>query len=93
MIPLASLLIGAVVGLIAASMFTVILKRNAEQKSSEVQRGLRALITTVLGGGLADYVVFDLVLKSGSITYYMVGFAVVFLVLGGWSYVEWRRIS
>lgn len=88
----ASILTGAVVGLICTTVFAVTLRRIEEKNPSEAIKALGWLISIVLGGGLADYIVFDFVIKSGgAIAYYMMGLAVVFLSLGLLVFFDWRR--
>ncbi len=94
MIYTASALTGAVIGFISVAIFAVILRKVAEKRPSEAIRALKALVSIVLGGGLADYVVFDWILSSGgALSYYLVGFAFVYLILGGWVFLDWLRTS
>jgi uncharacterized membrane protein len=75
----ASMLTGAVIGLISGAIFSVILKRVAKDQPLEAVKKLRALMFWVLGGGIGDYVVFDAILQANAIYYYMVGVAVSFI--------------
>jgi len=91
MISLASSLIGAVVGLVAVSIFAVTLRRIEEKEPKEAVITLIKLISIVLGGGLTDFVVFDVIVQENGLVYYMIGLAVVFLPLGLWVFLDWRR--
>ncbi len=75
-------LIGAAVGLIALAIFTFILQRRSELQAPEATKQLHLLIYTVLGAGLSDYVIFDYMLSSGTIVYYLLGFGIVFFPFG-----------
>ena len=88
---LASFLMGTVVGLIAVTIFAVILRRLEERYPKEAFTKLVMLIGLVLGGGTTDYLVFDWILKSSGVTFYIVGISAVFLPLGMWNYLEWMR--
>lgn len=88
---LASLLIGAVIGVLAFAIFYIILLRLSEKQPQEAIKHLYKLIGLPVGGGLGDYAIFDRMLSSGSIAYYMQGLAVTFLVLAIWFFVPWRR--
>ena len=92
MIEIASFLLGAVIGLIAVSIFAVILKRYGKRNAAEAIEALKKLTYLVLGGGTGDFVVFDLMLKSGgAIVFYVLGFAATFLLFGVPVYLDWRR--
>ncbi len=91
-VPLASLLIGAVVGLICVAIFAVILRGVSEKRPKDAIKSLTALIGTVLGGGLADYIAFRAVLStSEALAYYLIGLAVLFLPLGVLVFLDWVR--
>ncbi len=91
MIYLASFLIGAAVGLISVTIFAVILRRLEERNSKEAVRTLTKLIYVILGAGLTDYVIFDVIIKCGALEYYIMGFTVVFLSLGFLVFFDWRK--
>lgn len=71
--------IGVVVGLISASILAVILRRVARDQPLEAIKALVRLVGLVLGAGLADYAVFDYILKAGTISFYMDGLATGFI--------------
>jgi len=89
----ASFLIGGAVALIAVAIFAVTLRRLAERNPSDAIKALQRLIGIVLGGGLIDYAVFDYIVKtSGALTYYALGFGLMFLVLGVPVFNQWRKL-
>ena len=88
-IAVASGLIGASVGLISASIFAVILRRIENNNPSRAVGELTALIGIILSGGAADYVLFDIILQTGGIMFYMIGFSIIFLPLGLLVYKSW----
>ena len=92
MIRLASSLVGGVVGLISVSIFAVILRRLAMEKASEAIKALTRLIGIVLGSGMADYAVFEVIMKSNNgLLYYILGLAIVFLPFGFVVFIDWIR--
>jgi len=87
-----STLIGAVVGLIAVTIFAVILRGIEKNSPSEAITALKWLIFTVLGGGASDYLVFDVMLKTGgAIVFYLAGLSMVFLSLGFLIFFDWWK--
>ncbi len=92
MIAIASLSLGAVMGLICVAIFAVILRRISQKNPSEALKALWKLSSFALGGWGADYVLFDRILSAGGAwQYYLLGFAIVFLPLGVWVFVDWSR--
>lgn len=92
MIYFASFLIGAVVGLISVTIFAATLRRWMEEKPPDTRKALRKLIYLVLGAGLTDYVIFDVILRTnGALPYYLIGLATVFLFLGTWVFIDWYK--
>lgn len=92
MMCLASFLTGAVIGVISAAIFAVIVKEIAAENPKQAIKALRRLAYFVLGGGLADYAIFDYVLKSdGTLQYYMIGLASAFLLLALLIIIDWKR--
>ena len=92
MIEFASIALGAVIGLIAVSYFAVILRRIEKNNPKQALKSFSLLITIVLGGGLTDFVIFDVIVNtSNAIWYYLVGLAMVFLPLGIMVFIDWRR--
>lgn len=87
-----SLVVGAVVGLIAVAFFAVILRRIEKDNPSEALKSFFWLITIVLGGGLTDFVIFDLIVKTnGAIWYYSIGLGGIFLPFGIAVFISWGR--
>jgi hypothetical protein len=86
-----SFLLGAVVGLVGVSIFAVILRRVEKSKPKNAINYLYGLIAFVLGAGMSDYLIFDLIFQSGAIVYYGLGLAVVFLTFGLWVFIDWMR--
>lgn len=83
---------GGVVGFISSTIFAIILVRLNEQDVGGVVKMLVMLIGIALGGGLSNYALFDLILKTnGAIEFYMVGYAILFLCFSIWAYIDWRR--
>jgi hypothetical protein len=92
MIYLASFLLGSVIGLICVTIFTVILRRIEEKKPYDAVRALTKLIYIILGGGLTDFVIFEVIFGTKeAIKYYLIGFTIVFLLLGFWAFKDWFR--
>ena len=92
MIRFISSLIGGVVGLVSVSIFAVILRRLAMEKSEEAIKALKRLIGAVLVSGLAGFAVFTFIVESSNgLQYYMLGFAIVFLPLGLVVSIDWVR--
>jgi len=87
----ASLTLGAVVGLLAAAIFAVILRRLEKSKPRDAIRSLYNLVTLSLGGGVIDYAIFDSVLQAGAIFYYVIGYGVAFLLFGSIIFLDWLR--
>ena len=88
-VQIASTAIGAVIGLISVTMLAVILRRIERTQPLEAIKALRNLIAVALGAGLADYAVFDFILKAGALSFYLDGFAVIFLPLGIITVILW----
>ncbi len=88
---LASLLIGVTVGIIAAAMFSVILRRIEHSSPTEAVKALRSLIYLLLGSGLGDLVIFDFILRQSAIEYYLLGLGAAFVPLSLTVYFDWRR--
>lgn len=88
---IASVLIGAVVGLIAATIFGVVLSKFSEKDSKQAIQALYKLVGLSLGAGVADYLVFDYIFRAGALPYYLIGFAVMFLILGIITWVAWWK--
>ena len=95
MVIAASLLMGAVVGLITVAIFALALRRRAHEDTSEAIKALTRLIAIVLGGGISDYVIFDVIfdviIENGALEYYIIGLSAVFLTFGLYVFVEWLR--
>lgn len=92
MVEFSSFALGAVVGLIAAAIFAVILRRHEQEPRERTISALWRLSALALGGGMGDYVIFDYLMKAnGALVYYVSGFSIVFLVLGIAIYFDWRR--
>jgi hypothetical protein len=89
--PVASCLIGAVVGLLSVAIFAVILRRKEQNRPTEAIMLLTSLIGTVLGAGAADYIIFDILLQQNAIGFYLIGLATWFLPLGLWVFIDWMR--
>jgi|SRR5215471_10064496 len=87
----ASFGLGAVIGLIAATIFAVILRRIENKQPQDAIDGLYKLIYLVCGAGLADYVAFDFILNAGAIVFYLGGLSIVFLPCAGVVFVSWMR--
>jgi len=88
----AALAIGGVVGLICVAIFAVTLRGVSDKMPKDAITALTALIGTVLGGGLVDYVVFGRVLSTDqALAYYLIGLAVLFLPLGILVFFDWFR--
>jgi hypothetical protein len=87
----ASLTLGAVVGLIAAAIFAVILRRVEKSKPRDAIISLYNLIALTLGGGIADYAIFDRILLAGAIFFYVIGYGVAFLPFGLIIFIDWLR--
>ena len=87
MVIVASLLMGAVVGLITVAFFALALRRRAYEDTSEAIKALTRLIVIVLGGGLSDYVIFDVIIKNGALEYYIVGLTAIFLAFGTYIFI------
>jgi hypothetical protein len=83
--------IGGVVGMIAVSMFAVIIQRIERVHPTNALKAFRRLIYLVLGAGLADYVVFDAILNKGAIFFYLDGLPMMFLPLSIVVFVLWTR--
>ncbi len=78
--------------MISVTIFAVILRRLEEKKPREAVRALKSLIPVMLGGGLTDYIIFYLIIKtSGALVYYIFGFSLVFLLLGFLVFLDWRK--
>lgn len=90
-VQIASVALGAVVGLIAVAIFALILRRIEKSKPRDAIKSLYELIGLALGGGIVDYAIFDRILESGAIFYYVIGFAGTFLVLGLAIFIDWLR--
>jgi len=74
------------------AIFAVILRGVSDKKPKDAIKSLTALIGTVLGGGLADYVVFVRLLSTNeALAYYVIGLAGVFLPLGLIVFFDWLR--
>jgi nitric oxide reductase large subunit len=84
---------GAVVGLIAAVIFAVILRRLEKEKPQDALRALYKLVSLVFGGGVVDMVVFDFILRADAIVFYLAGLVSVFLPLGMSVWIDWTRRS
>ena len=91
MVYIASLVMGAVVGLIAVAIFALALRRRAYEDTSEAIRSLIKLIGIVLGGGFSNYVIFDVIIENGAIEYYIIGLGAMFLTFGTYVFIEWLR--
>jgi uncharacterized membrane protein len=78
-VQVASALIGVVVGFIGATIFGIILRRISESQPGEAIKQLYRLISLFVGVGFGDYVIFNYILSSGAIVYYMLGATVTFL--------------
>ncbi len=95
----ASALVGAVVGLISVTIFAVVLRRISDKQPSAAIKALIKLMSIVLLGGIAnrgiaEYAVYSKILSSDeALAYYLVGFSVVFLVLGSLVLISWLRSS
>lgn len=88
----ASFAIGAVVGLICVTIFGVVLRRIEQDTPKDAVGTLMQLIAWVLGGGAADYVIFDWILSTdGAISFYLIGFAVLFLAFGIPVFRDWKK--
>ena len=81
--------LGLIIGLVCAAIFALILHRIADSDPQGAITHLRQLLVTILGGGLSDYAIFDFLLRSGAITYYVAGFIVSFLPFSAIAFVEW----
>ena len=80
------------VGLISVTLFALVLRRIEQKNPSEAVGVLKWLIGLVLGGGMADYVIFDFLLESeGALAFYLIGLATLFLPLGLLTFFDWRR--
>ena len=90
---LGSLAIGAVVGLISATNFAIILRRMEQDDPDGARKALIQLLVTVLGSGLGDFIVFDIILGNGVVQYYMLGAAALFLPLAIWVFIRWMQIK
>lgn len=89
---IASSLIGAVVGLICVAMFASILRSIEQDNPSMANRELGSLLTYVLGGGGANYLLFDFLMQSnGAVVYYMIGLSIMFLPFGLIVFIMWMR--
>ena len=91
MVIVASMLMGAVVGLITVAIFALALRRRAYEDTSEAIKALTRLIAIVLGGGISDYVIFDVIIENGALEYYIIGLGFMFLTFGTYVLVEWLR--
>ena len=91
MVIVASLLMGAVVALITVAIFALALRRRAYEDTSEAIKALTKLIAIVLGGGLSNYVIFDVIIGNGALEYYIIGLCAMFLTFGIYVFVEWLR--
>ncbi len=91
MVIVASLLMGAIVGLITVAIFALALRRRAYEDTSEAIKALTRLIAIVLGGGLSDYVIFDVIIENGALEYYIIGLGAMFLAFGTYIFIEWLR--
>jgi multisubunit Na+/H+ antiporter MnhB subunit len=88
----ASALLGGAVGLICVTILAVALRRLEEKDPKETINVMWKLIAVALGGGFADYMIFDVILStSGAIWYYIFGFSAAFVALGLIVFLDWRR--
>ena len=87
----ASLLLGGAVALVAVAIFAIVLRRLEESKPGDAIKRLYELVGLVLGAGLTDHILFDYMLQSHAIEYYISGFSAVFLILGLVVFFDWRR--
>ena len=88
-VQIASMTVGAVVGLISVTIFAVILRRIERSQPSEAVKALRRLIYLVLGAGLIDYAAFDAILKANAIFFYLFGLGFTFIPLGLITFASW----
>jgi hypothetical protein len=87
-----SFLFGGIIGFICAAIFAVILRRLEESNRGEVKKLLALEIFLIVGGGLADFVIFDLIIRSNfGIVSYLWGFSCIFLPLGLLTFLDWRK--
>jgi hypothetical protein len=84
--------VGVVIGLIAVAIFAVILRRIEARHPEQAIRSLVRLAGLCLGGGLSDFVVFDLILKGGGTSFYLLGFSMAFIPLGLIIFLDWKNI-
>ena len=91
LIQVASSGLGAVVGLLASAIFAVILRRLEASNAIEAIKALMNLVVLSLGGGIADYAIFDYILQAGAISFYIAGYATVFLFFGSIVFISWLR--
>lgn len=94
MVPVASFLLGAVVGLICVAIFAINLRGLATKKAKDAIKLLTALVGTVLGGGAANYLAFRQILStSGAMVFYLIGLSVLFLPFGISELLKWLRVQ
>jgi hypothetical protein len=91
----ASLGLGAVVGLIAVSIFAVILIGLDQNNTRQTVKALKRLATWSAGGAISDTIFFDYILEQHAIVFYMTGYVLMFLVAGSPVFFSWvkRRFS
>jgi len=83
--------LGAVIGLMAAAIFGVILRRLEKSEPKYAIRSLYNLTALSLGGGFSDYAIFDRILQAGTIFFYVIGYGVAFLLFGAVILFAWLR--
>ena len=86
----ASLLVGVCVGIVSVFILAVTL-RGIEESNQTAINNLYALIYLLLGSGVGDYVIFDLMLRSNAIDFYMIGVSGSFIVLAVPVFIDFRR--
>lgn len=82
---------GFFVGVIAVTIFAVVLKRIEDNNPQGAIRTLTTLIGTSLGGGGSDFAVANVFLHQNGIPFYVMGFTALFLALGLPILFQWLR--
>lgn len=88
---IASLFLGSCVGVLCATFFAVSLRRLAEQDIRQFREGVAWTLGALLGGGLADYALFDWMLQTAALDMYAFGVGVTFLPLSLAIFRDWYR--
>ena len=90
LIQVASLSVGACIGITSVFILAVTL-RGVEESNQAAIRNLYGLIYLLLGSGIGDYVIFDLMLRGHAIEFYMIGTSASFFVFAVPMYLDFRR--